>query len=339
MKRNLRGLVVLSLTGLCIISGCGKSISTSETSETPSQAASVANEVQTLSSDSSKSSVTAKAGEVTDVSIGSNGLPSVKGNFGDSPKLEWSGSEAPATLIRSTLVEGNGETVLEDSTVKVNYHGQVWDSNKVFDSSFARGQATAFGLNQVIKGWKFGITGVKTGSRVLLSVPPELGYGPSGTPDGRIPPNATLVFVVDVLEVIPPAPNAGQADAVKTDAEIPVEISGNLGQPITNLTVKPGASGADTPKLLVLARGTGAEINKADSQGKTVVLHMASTPADGNGFRSTWQYGQPESIPVTNLLEAFPEIEGVTVGSRVFISEKSGANKLVYLVIDILQLY
>jgi FKBP-type peptidyl-prolyl cis-trans isomerase len=84
--------------------------------------------------------------------------------------------------------------------VKVNYHGWL-DGGKVFDSSYQRGEAIEFGLNQVIPGWTEGMQLVGQGGMIELLIPSDLGYGPRGTPGGPIPPNATLHFLVELLDV------------------------------------------------------------------------------------------------------------------------------------------
>ncbi|MDR0950762.1 MAG: FKBP-type peptidyl-prolyl cis-trans isomerase [Candidatus Ancillula sp.] len=124
----------------------------------------------------------------------------VEGSFGDDPKnLEFTEAQGPDGLEIKVLKEGEGkETKSLASKIYCNYHGQLWNG-KVFDSSFARRQPIGFGLNQVIKGWGDALVGKKEGSRVLISVPPELGYGAqTAAMFGSVAP---LVFVVDILYV------------------------------------------------------------------------------------------------------------------------------------------
>jgi peptidylprolyl isomerase len=89
----------------------------------------------------------------------------------------------------------------------VQYVGVRYEDGKQFDSSWESGKPANFRLNKVVKGFTQGIGGndtippMKVGGRRLMIVPSELGYGESGTRDGSIPPNATLVFVVDLLGV------------------------------------------------------------------------------------------------------------------------------------------
>jgi len=100
-----------------------------------------------------------------------------------------------------TLKEGTGEEAKNGDTVVVNYVGILQDGTK-FDSSIDRGTPFSFtlGIGQVIKGWDLGVSGMKIGEKRKLTIPPELGYGSQGA-GGVIPPNSTLIFEVDLLEI------------------------------------------------------------------------------------------------------------------------------------------
>jgi FKBP-type peptidyl-prolyl cis-trans isomerase len=109
---------------------------------------------------------------------------------------------APRTLIVKDLIKGTGKTATVGSTVTVNYVGALYKGGKEFDSSWKRNQpfTTALSAGSVIDGWVKGVAGMKVGGRRELIIPPSLGYGKSGSPP-TIPANATLVFVVDLLNV------------------------------------------------------------------------------------------------------------------------------------------
>ena len=99
------------------------------------------------------------------------------------------------------IVEGTGATAVVGSQVTVHYTGWLADGQK-FDSSVDRGQPFSFslGAGQVIKGWDEGVAGMKVGGKRQLRIPPELGYGVIGA-GGAIPPNAILIFDVELLQV------------------------------------------------------------------------------------------------------------------------------------------
>lgn len=100
-----------------------------------------------------------------------------------------------------TLTQGSGPTAKAGDTVTVNYVGTLQDGTK-FDSSVDRGQPFEFtlGLNSVIQGWELGVAGMNVGEKRRLTIPPELAYGSQGA-GGIIPPNATLVFEIDMLGI------------------------------------------------------------------------------------------------------------------------------------------
>jgi FKBP-type peptidyl-prolyl cis-trans isomerase len=84
--------------------------------------------------------------------------------------------------------------------VRVHYHGTLQDG-KVFDSSVQRGQPIDFPLNQVIRCWTEGVQRMRVGEKARLVCPSEIAYGDRGTPDGSIPPGATIVFEVELLGI------------------------------------------------------------------------------------------------------------------------------------------
>lgn len=132
--------------------------------------------------------------------------PKVETEGGDDGKvtgLDFSSApeKAPTEFEVIPLIEGDGKEVEEGANITVNYFGAVWGKgDKPFDSSFDRGQPASFQLAKgaLIDGWVQGLQGVKQGSRVMLVIPPKLGYGDAGSPP-NIPGGATLVFVIDVL--------------------------------------------------------------------------------------------------------------------------------------------
>ena len=108
-------------------------------------------------------------------------------------------------LKYQTLKEGQGATPKDGATCVVHYTGWLWQNGKKgekFDSSVDRGQPFSFEVGQgmVIKGWDEGVALMKPGSKVYLLIPPALGYGAKGA-GGVIPPNATLLFEVELREV------------------------------------------------------------------------------------------------------------------------------------------
>jgi peptidylprolyl isomerase len=126
-------------------------------------------------------------------------LPGVVLEKGEPVALDFKGLPKPKAdgdLLRSVVKQGNGKTVTSAMTVTANYLGQVYGAKKPFDESYSK-KPVPFALTQVVQGWTYGLSGVKVGSRVLLQIPPDLGYGATEKPG--IPANSTLYFVVDII--------------------------------------------------------------------------------------------------------------------------------------------
>ncbi|WP_366105352.1 FKBP-type peptidyl-prolyl cis-trans isomerase [uncultured Algibacter sp.] len=99
------------------------------------------------------------------------------------------------------LKEGTGAKPTTTSKVKVHYHGTLIDGT-VFDSSVDRGEPTEFGVTQVIKGWTEGLQLMKEGAKYKFFIPGDLAYGSNPRPGGKIKPNSTLIFDVELLEIV-----------------------------------------------------------------------------------------------------------------------------------------
>lgn len=105
-------------------------------------------------------------------------------------------------LQYTVLRQGAGRRPAATDRVRVNYHGTQLDGS-VFDSSYDRGEPAEFALNQVIPGWTEGLSLMPVGAKYRFWIPADLAYGAKGTPDGRIGPNSTLVFDVELLAILP----------------------------------------------------------------------------------------------------------------------------------------
>lgn len=120
----------------------------------------------------------------------------------EKPDVDAPEGPAPTELEITDLTVGDGEEATRGRTVSVHYVGVDFHSGEEFDSSWNRGEALSFplGRGMVIAGWEQGIEGMKVGGRRRLVIPPQLAYGERGAP-GAIAPNATLIFVCDLVAV------------------------------------------------------------------------------------------------------------------------------------------
>jgi peptidylprolyl isomerase len=145
----------------------------------------------------SDSSTTSSSSEET-AAAKPEGAPQAK----TKPRVKPPKGAPPKKLVINDLEEGSGPAAKAGDEVTVQYVGVNYKSGKEFDASWDRGEPFPFtlGSGMVIPGWEQGVEGMKVGGRRELVIPPELGYGPAGSPP-VIPPNETLVFVVD-LEAI-----------------------------------------------------------------------------------------------------------------------------------------
>jgi peptidylprolyl isomerase len=126
----------------------------------------------------------------------------VSTDLASKPTIEVPSGPPPSELVSEDIVTGDGATAEQGDTVEVQYVGVDYKTGEEFDTSWGGGQPFSFQLGggQVIPGWDQGVEGMKVGGRRELIVSPDLAYGEQGSPPA-IGPNATLVFVIDLLDV------------------------------------------------------------------------------------------------------------------------------------------
>ena len=117
------------------------------------------------------------------------------------PEIDFPEGDVPTELVITDLIEGDGPEAKAGDTVSTHYVGVAWSTGEEFDASWGRGPFTfTLGTGEVIPGWDEGVAGMKVGGRRELVIPPDLAYGPQGSPP-VIGPNETLIFVVDLVSV------------------------------------------------------------------------------------------------------------------------------------------
>ncbi len=263
----------------------------------------------------------------------SSALPSVVGAYGSKPTFGFEGATPPTTLQSKVLRAGTGRTVANGDLLVADYLGQVW-RGAVFDNSYDRQAPAGFviGRGKVITGWDDLLVGVKVGSRLELSVPPDKGYGATGNARVGIKGSDTLVFVVDVVAAYNRSAR-GDARAVLQRVATPgVTVTGALGAP-PKVTVGKGAKAPATPTLTVLAKGTGAPVRT----GLLVVQYVATRYTGARGG-STFSRGTPAGVTVTAASgRPFNLARGVPLGSRILLEVPgSKASAAVAVVVDLI---
>ena len=240
---------------------------------------------------------------------GTGNFPSISGE--ETPVIAaGSGSEPTSKVLVKTLKQGDGALVCPGATIKANYVGALWNGT-VFDSSFERGDAIEFSLNQVVKGWTYGLAHTHVGDRVELVIPASLGYG--GQARGNIPANSTLVFVVDIVGVATDniADDAVLSSGVATGEELPagITVTGEPGVEPT-LTIDESVAAPTEQKMYTIYKGTG----EALTSDQTVLYKQVVGGFGAKGqTQSSWSQ-DPLEAPVAQA-----DLAGVTVGSRILI--------------------
>jgi peptidylprolyl isomerase len=188
-SRARAGILLATLGVTALIAGCGSSSEKSTIG---------------VGNESDVTSVPTVAGEKTPTTASTPASTTAKtptsGPLASKPTVPSTSGAAPTKLVTKEIIKGTGPEAKPGQSVTVNYVGVLYHGGKEFDASWKRSEPFTFALGkgQVIKGWDQGVAGMKVGGRRELIIPAELGYGKTGSPPS-IPPNAPLVFVVDLL--------------------------------------------------------------------------------------------------------------------------------------------
>lgn len=261
-------------------------------------------------------------------------LPTVSGGFGEQPTVDVPAVSPPGELVTQVLEEGDGDVVDKGDLLVANYAGQLWDTGKVFDSSFDRGEPAGFaiGVGGVIPGWDEALVGKNVGSRVLLVVPPDKGYGEQGTGDGSIPGGATLVFVVDLVGSYGPDQTASGTPAADLPKDLPEVTSGGSGAPTVSFPPGARAPSGDI-EATVLIEGDGAPIEK----GQSLVAHIVQASYGTEEVVSSTYESQPQVIDPAQVPGLADALAGQAVGTRVLVQvpAKQTGGEAVAAVVDV----
>lgn len=207
MKVRVRtGAVAAALSGLAVLAAaCSGSASGSSSGTTPPTAAAAASTTSTTSPcqplTSSPTTVAGSTGTFAAIA-----QPSPAGTFGTEPKIVVPSGPPPTRIESADLIEGTGPAVKAEDCITVQYVGVSYTLKDTFDASWTDPTGPFSFIvdpGQVIGGWAEGVVGMKVGGRRELIIPPALAYGPEVPPGaaGKIAPNDTLIFIVDLLKI------------------------------------------------------------------------------------------------------------------------------------------
>ncbi len=269
----------------------------------------------------------------------------VSGEVGTKPELEVPDGEPSSELIVDVLSEGDGDEVEEGEFLVADYLGQTWEPGadgaaNVFDNSYDRGSPAGFpiGAGSVIPGWDEGLVGQKAGSRVLLVIPPDKAYGDSPPDGSSIEADATLVFVVDIVDSFGADAGISGTPVAELPADLPT-VTGE-GAEVPTIKFPASATPVETSTSDVLVEGDGADL------GDTLVVKVLQTSYTTKETQfSSWAEGAgPVVLSPEQLFGLAEALEGQKVGTRALVriaaadnvSEQSPKGEPIAIVLDII---
>ena len=309
---------------------------------------------------------------------GDGGELGATGEFGEKPEITVPSGDPSDELVVDVLSEGDGAEVASGDFLVVNYLGQTWEPRDpadiptddpaanpaetpaetpeatqtqeesggdpvpyVFDNSYDRGEPVGFpvGIGQLIPGWDEGLVGQTVGSRVLLSVPPEMGYG---TQEGHDLAEDTLLFVVDIIDAYNIDSEVSGEPVADLPDDIPTVTGEGAAEPVIEFPESAEPVSESTTDLLIAGEG-------ADLGPNLIVRAVQASYETGESEFSSWTEGSLTAInveqnPLPGLAEA---LEGQKAGSRVLVriapqdnvSEESPEGEPIAIVIDVVGSY
>lgn len=275
----------------------------------------------------------------------------VAGAFGEQPQVTFAkGGQPDEKLMIKTVIAGNGAAAAHGDLAVVQFASYAWtgDSHRQLDNSHDGGKRAVMRIGELIPGLNKGLIGKKTGSRVLLSIPPKDGYGATGDSETGVTGTDTLVYVVDLLATYPKTASA-RGQARPADPALPQVTAGSTGAP--PVVTIPKSDPPGNLRAQALIEGDGPPI-RADQM--LITHYQGQVWRNGKVFDSSWSRG--EVAPMSSLTGTIPGfVKGLTgkkVGSRVLlvIPPKDGYGKnppkaeikeddTVVFVVDILGAY
>ncbi|WP_232247843.1 FKBP-type peptidyl-prolyl cis-trans isomerase [Kitasatospora azatica] len=276
-------------------------------------------------------------------------MPTVSGDFGSKATITVPQGQPSGQFVVSTVTEGEGANVGKGDWVTVNYTATNWTTGKSIPSSYdagAKPQLYQAGNGQLVPAFDQSVLGKKSGSRLLVVAPPSAGFGSNGNQQLGVGKDDTVVFVLDIMQVVP-------QDAV---------VSGTMTQPAANqpqvkdngkaaptITIPANTPAPTDLQTNVLIKGDGKPVQSGQS---LVLQYTGVLWSNGQQFDSSWNHGgaQVLQIGTGSVIQGWDKgLVGQPVGSRVELvippalgygsQAQNGipANSTLVFVIDILE--
>jgi peptidylprolyl isomerase len=260
--------------------------------------------------------------------------------FGQEPSIAVPATlPPPVTLSTQVLTQGAGSTLASGQVLVADLYGQTWDLRdgrpNVFDDSFTRKLPSAFpvGVGRVIKGLDQALVGRQVGSRLLVTIPADLGFGAAANPKKALAGHA-LVFVVDLRDALELHSAASGTPAGPLGKGLPVVTSVSGKKPAVGS--RTGVKPVTAPLSGLLLRGSGDRIDPAKVLAMQVI---ASDVVTGKKITDTWG-DRPDIVAARDVLAVVKALAGRNVGSRaVAVTPAQGKKPGQILVIDVIAQY
>ncbi|MET8623441.1 FKBP-type peptidyl-prolyl cis-trans isomerase [Kitasatospora sp. NPDC004669] len=272
------------------------------------------------------------------------------GGFGSKATVTIPEGQQPSgQFVVNTVVEGDRSTVNKGDWVTVNYSAKDWTTGKDLPSSYdpsGKPQLYQAGSGQLVPALDQSVIGKKVGTRLLVVAPPAAAFAEKGSGQLGVGPGDTVVFVLDIMESLPPDSTLS-GNMTEPAATLP-QVKDNGKAPVT-ITVPPGQAAPTDLQQAVLIKGEGKQVKS----GQTLVVQYTGVLwSNGQQFDSSWTHGGAQAVQIGtgSVIEGWDKgLVGQTVGSRVALvvppalgykDQAQGAvpaNSTLVFVIDILE--
>jgi peptidylprolyl isomerase len=300
----LRRALLLLLIPALVLSACGDSEDTIDTSETTTTTA------EGTDDDGGG------AAEPSDEDVAALDGVEVSGADGEKPTLEFDQPLTVGATVRKVLTEGDGEEIVTGASVSFDFLFINARDGSEYGSSYESEPAQVTVDANLLVGARVGLTGLRPGSRAIVAIAPDDGFGPQGgDPDNGLEPDDTLLFLVEVHEVRIPLLRAEGTAVEPVDGQPTVTLDDDGAPTIT-------VPGGEPPAELIaqpLIEGEGAVVET----GQTITVHYTGVLWDtGEVFDSSWEGGSPASFPIGTggVIPGWDKgLVGRTVGSQILL--------------------